>query len=119
MPRSAPKLCARPGCGGLTRERFCEPHTTLHERERGSSHDRGYGAPWRRKREHILDRDPYCRMCHAAASCIVDHIVPQIEGGSDDDENLQGLCGPCNDLKTAADDARRGRLPHAHSPRVA
>ncbi|MCH7868894.1 MAG: HNH endonuclease [Myxococcales bacterium] len=31
----------------------------------------------------------------------LDHIVPLIDGGSHDDENLQTLCIPCHTAKTA------------------
>lgn len=37
----------------------------------------------------------------------LDHIVPLIDGGSHDDENLQTLCTPCHAKKTAAE--ARGR----------
>jgi len=37
----------------------------------------------------------------------LDHIVPLIDGGSHDDENLQTLCTPCHVKKTAAE--ARGR----------
>jgi 5-methylcytosine-specific restriction endonuclease McrA len=33
----------------------------------------------------------------------LDHIVPLIDGGSHDDENLQTLCTPCHTRKTAAE----------------
>ena len=32
----------------------------------------------------------------------VDHIVPKSQGGGDEDSNLQAICKPCHDAKTAA-----------------
>lgn len=68
------------------------------------------GRPWRRIRERILKRDQYtCRSCGVVTQELeVDHIINVAEGGSDDDSNLQSLCVPCHQLKTAAE-AARGR----------
>ena len=57
--------------------------------------------------------EPWCRTCkttgeltrHSRAT-ILDHITPLAEGGSNEDANLQPLCGPCHDLKTAKGAAR-------------
>lgn len=80
----------------------------------GSRHERGYGAAWVKLRDRILKRDGYlCQAClrngrptplgvkpydHA-----VDHIKPKAKGGTDDHDNLESLCAPCHDAKTAAD----------------
>jgi len=59
----------------------------------------------------ILKRDMYmCRKCGARAS-EVDHVIPKVMGGSDDDYNLQSLCGPCHAVKSAgqATPRRTGR----------
>jgi 5-methylcytosine-specific restriction protein A len=44
---------------------------------------------------------------------VVDHVVGLAEGGTNDPTNLQPLCQPCHDLKTAQESARaRGaRVP--------
>lgn len=34
----------------------------------------------------------------------IDHVIPQIDGGSDDVENLQLLCQPCNTSKSGRSD---------------
>jgi hypothetical protein len=46
----------------------------------------------------ILQRDLYrCRICKASGVKLeVDHIVPLSLGGSNDMDNLQALCVPCN-----------------------
>lgn len=51
-----------------------------------------------RTRYQIFKRDLYrCRICAKTGVEIeVDHIVPVARGGSDDMENLQTLCVPCN-----------------------
>ncbi|MCX2816489.1 MULTISPECIES: HNH endonuclease [Pseudomonas] len=68
------------------------------------------GRPWRRIRDRILLRDQYtCRACGLVTKDLeVDHIINVAEGGSDDDSNLQALCVPCHQEKTAAE-AARGR----------
>lgn len=37
---------------------------------------------------------------------IRDHVLPLAEGGADTAANVQGLCDPCHDLKSAAERAR-------------
>lgn len=71
------------------------------------------GRPWRRKREAVLKRDKYlCQPCERKGALTVatqvDHIVPQFEGGTDDDQNLQAICDACHEAKTQAE-ARRAR----------
>ena len=58
----------------------------------------------------ILERDGYrCVYCGARTQLCVDHIVAVAAGGTDDDENLQTLCRPCNTKKGTKPDeiARR------------
>lgn len=79
---------------------------------RGTTTARGYGWAWQQARERVLKRDCYqCQECKRrgwlTAATEVDHIVEKIDGGSDDDSNLQSLCGPCHDEKTEAEKARR------------
>jgi 5-methylcytosine-specific restriction endonuclease McrA len=65
-----------------------------------ASHGRS-GRPWRRIREQILKRDPYCTIrgpkCKGY-STTVDHIVPLSLAPelAHDLSNLRGACGPCN-----------------------
>lgn len=52
------------------------------------------------RRDAIFTRDGHaCVECGATTSLEVDHIVPMSRGGTDDDENLQTLCKPCNSSK--------------------
>jgi 5-methylcytosine-specific restriction protein A len=76
------------------------------QRQRGSS--------WMTTRARILYRDPLCIECKrngwVTASTECDHITPIVQGGEDNDENLQGLCHDCHAAKTKAEEAaRRGQ----------
>ena len=58
-------------------------------------------------RYQVLVRDRTCRLCGAGrdeAVLEVDHIVPRSRGGSNDPDNLQVLCRPCNQGKSNSDD---------------
>lgn len=79
---------------------------------RGSSTARGYGYAWQQQRRAHLDREPLCRVCLRSgvttAATDVDHIVGKAKGGTDDETNLQSLCGPCHSRKTATEDGGYG-----------
>jgi 5-methylcytosine-specific restriction protein A len=55
---------------------------------------------------------PLCVECEKQGRVSVveewDHIVPLWDGGADHETNLQGLCKPHHDAKTALEAARRG-----------
>ena len=74
------------------------------------------GRPWRRKRDQVLKRDGYqCQPCRRgeygearlSMATQVDHVIPQAEGGTDADGNLQAICDDCHAIKTA-EESRRG-----------
>ena len=120
MPYAPKRPCPTPGCHRTIerKEKHCDVHTTAYERERGSSHSRGYGGTgWAKTRLMVLNRDPLCRcptpglhkrccLNHAPANTAA-HIVPRTRGGEDTMENLRGLCTPCH----GAERERFGRLP--------
>jgi 5-methylcytosine-specific restriction protein A len=61
--------------------------------------DNGSTSKWRKIRQRILQRDGYtCQSCGGDGNS-VDHILPRLAGGTDDDWNLQTLCGSCNSSK--------------------
>lgn len=87
---------------------------------KGSRHDRGYGAQWDNLRKQVLKRDNYlCQECQREGRLTplgvrprdhaVDHIEAKAKGGTDAMTNLQSLCAPCHDRKTARDEGRRVR----------
>lgn len=87
------------------------------ERERGTAHQRGYTARWRRVRKRYASRNPMCEDCLAAGRAVpldvVDHVIPLAAGGAAfDPRNLRSLCNPCHGKKTAQD---RDRYPDVYN----
>lgn len=77
------------------------------------------GRPWRRKRAAVMKRDGYvCQPCkqqnRVTLATEVDHVIPQAEGGTDDESNLQAICETCHKAKTAAEAARGVGRKSAH-----
>lgn len=60
------------------------------------------------QRQRRLQFHPLCAHCRERGltriTDEIDHIVPLGFGGSDTDDNVQGLCIPCHLLKTATED---------------
>ena len=40
-----------------------------------------------------------CVLCGSTENLTIDHIIPLRKGGTNDDSNMQILCGKCNRLK--------------------
>lgn len=57
------------------------------------------------RRQVIAEQKGRCAHCGCVLvdAWALDHITPHSKGGSDDRENLQGLCPPCHDKKSAKD----------------
>jgi hypothetical protein len=52
------------------------------------------------KRYSVFAKDNFqCVSCYSSENIEVDHIIPNICGGSDNMDNLQTLCAKCNTLK--------------------
>jgi 5-methylcytosine-specific restriction protein A len=71
---------------------------------------RGYGSQWRKLRASVMKRDKgLCQPCFKAGRVTLatecDHITPKHKGGTNDDCNLQSICGPCHTDKTARESA--------------
>lgn len=57
---------------------------------------------------YVMRRDAgSCRACGSTTELQYDHIIPLAMGGSNNAENLQILCGPCNRSKSAGLTVRR------------
>lgn len=81
------------------------------DRRRGTRQERGYGAAWDKARKRVMLRDcGLCQPCKRAnlitIAAEVDHIVNKAIGGTEDDDNLQAICGPCHETKTAQEAAQ-------------
>ena len=65
------------------------------------------GRRLQRIRKQVFDEQPICVACKAkgrvTVATQVDHIVPLFKGGEDGPRNMQGLCQPCHQSKTAQD----------------
>lgn len=93
---------------------------------RPSAGERGYGGErweWLRKQAYVRDGGHCCvcgKLCIDAcgkdrekvdwrdvAQC--DHIIPKSQGGPDELDNLQTLCGSCHTVKTNREKGRKAR----------
>jgi 5-methylcytosine-specific restriction protein A len=83
-----------------------------HRQQTGPWH---YGHRWRKLRLMILNRQPICGDCKRAPATEVDHIIALAKGGTDAEENLQGLCARCHSRKTVREDGGLKRRAY-HAP---
>lgn len=108
------KPCNHPRCPELTTEAYCEQHKKQSRKQsdeqRGTAHERGYNARWRKARLMYLRRNPICVECEqegiAKQAEVVDHIEPH-KGDYDkfwNRKNWQSLCKRHHDIKTATKD---------------
>ena len=71
---------------------------------RPSAHAQGYDRNWRRLRVMVLREEPICRVCQHEPSTQVDHITAKTKGGTNDRDNLRGICASCHSRKTVKED---------------
>lgn len=72
-----------------------------HSRQKETERTRG--RRWMDLRHVVLVEEPVCMICERSASVEVDHIIPICKGGTDERNNLQGVCKACHDDKTCDD----------------
>lgn len=113
--KPTPRPCRKSGCPFTTHAShgYCDTHQDLaswgkRQKLFGNRHKRGYGNQWEKIRERALQRDGYlCVMCKKENRFIsathVDHIKSKQSGGGDELENLQSLCAPHHEHKTASE----------------
>lgn len=103
-PMAAPHPCGQPGCPELVRGASrCPTHEKKRDRERGTAHQRGYDARWRKYRERYLAEHPLC-VAHLAKgevvpATVVHHRKPH-KGDQAlfwDPNNHEASCAPCHD----------------------
>lgn len=112
MPSAAPKPCSHPGCGILVRDGSgrCAKHQRVDWAKKPDAPKRITGRALQKARIDLFSRAPLCAECRRKGRVTLaterDHIKPLAEGGTDTDDNVQGLCGPCHDAKSAAERLR-------------
>ena len=70
-----------------------------------NNHGRIQGRKGQALRKRRLWAEPLCRDCleqgKVTEATVPDHIKPLALGGTDTDDNIRCLCGPCHDKRTA------------------
>jgi len=113
MPKRARKICAAPGCPQLALPggSLCEAHEQArmqkYNARRPSARAAGYDAEWERIRAAHLAEHPLCVTCGKPGTH-VDHILAKVDGGTDDEANLQTQCARDHSRKTATHDGGFG-----------
>ena len=116
MPISPLKPCAFPSCTALIipRDQYCTEHKAKvnknYELNRETAVQRGYNTRWKKIRKMVLLRDPICKDCNRNPSTNADHIIAVKNDGSNNLNNLKGLCQSCHSKKTASEDGGFGNV---------
>jgi 5-methylcytosine-specific restriction protein A len=133
MPKRAPKPCKTEGCAGLhtySKTEFsgycvsCSPsaaaaHATKirayskKRKDRNDVYDAFYATKaWRKCRDAFIKANPLCSHCESRGRIkpadVVDHVKERRDGGADYEwSNLQSLCHPCHNHKSAEERRKR------------
>ena len=68
------------------------------------------GRARQKMRARLLAANPICYVCGTAVAVELDHKVALTNGGSNDDENLGGICTQCHEAKTLKDLGQKPRV---------
>lgn len=105
MPRKPLTPCRYRGCPNLCEGSYCDEHKTLARREynryrRDPQTNKRYGASWRKIRSMYVKAHPFCEKCAEDGRLVpveeVHHILPLVEGGTNEFINLMSLCHACH-----------------------
>ena len=116
-PMPAKRFCAHQGCFEVVSSGRCATHGGPYPAHSWGTRENGperiSGSKLQALRRALFMREPLCRTCAAkgetALATIRDHIRPVAEGGTDDDSNIQPICGPCHQAKIEQESARGQR----------
>jgi 5-methylcytosine-specific restriction enzyme A len=90
-----------------------KPRLKVHSVASSTAHLRLTGRALQRRNARILKLYPMCALCEqkglVSASTQVDHRLPLIDGGTDHETNLWGICEDCHKAKTSAEARRRAQ----------
>ena len=115
MPVSAPRPCTHPGCGVLVRDGSgrCARHPKPAWAKKVTETKRIGGRQRQALRAALWAADPHCAHCRRlvdlGGAWERDHIVPLMDGGSEEVSNTQVLCIPCHEIKSEAERLRAQR----------
>lgn len=113
-PQKAKRPCLSSGCKDFASNKgYCDKHQSRvkqRDRDRGTAHQRGYDAEWKKHRDQFLLEHPLCVECrrkgYVMPATVVDHIIPH-KGNKDlfwNKSNWQPLCETHHNIKTASED---------------
>lgn len=106
MPISPARPCSHPGCKALVRDGSgrCEAHPRKAWAKRPDAAKRITGRRLQALRAELFERDPLCAECRRRGDIKLatqrDHILSLEEGGTDSENNTQGLCDECHEGKS-------------------
>lgn len=104
MPYAPRNPCTSPGCANL---RPCAEHPVIPWRRRGPRTSLSGSAEQARARRVIHRDGGICYVCRQPGADQADHVIPIVEGGADDEDNMRAIHGaPCHADKTRAEAAR-------------
>ena len=115
MPIAAPRPCSHPGCGALVRDGSgrCARHPKPAWAKKVTETKRIGGRQRQALRAALWAADPHCAHClrlvDLGGEWERDHIVPLMDGGSEEVSNTQVLCIPCHEIKSEAERLRAQR----------